>query len=171
MGLETLFSWIIDKIEQLVPVRWVRPWEGGVRVHGSRFREVGPGFHLVVPFFGEVTKINVKQQTVDCDTQEVRSASGTTWRVSISITYEVHRVANALVNVQDYETSLIVEAMNFVARWINLANDDDISIVSICEACYPEVRREGFKWGCAVQRIGINSLSHIRMYRVVTNAN
>lgn len=186
MGFEVLFQWLIDKVEELVPFRWCYPNQAGVRIRtlpgvgwlgrwwgrvprtGQWVRDVGPGPVFKLPFFDLVHLIVVKRRNVDIDNIRVVTVDQRVMMISVTLLYRVVSARKAILDTEDFDTSLVVDTMAEITKWANGQRSSDITVGALVESCYPTVRRRGFNWGCEVLEVGVNSLAPHKLYSVLT---
>jgi regulator of protease activity HflC (stomatin/prohibitin superfamily) len=167
--MQALIDLIVSLWDSLLPWTIVDPWERGIRVRlGKWVKKVGPGPHFTLPFIDQVHTINVKRQVVDLPDQSVETSDRIPMLVSGSVTYSIRQAHRIFLDVQDHDDSLIAEVMIELSEWVNKHVYDEITIERMVEACFPAARQIGFRWGCEVERLGINSLSKHRVYRLLT---
>ena len=174
MGLDTLFQWLISQIEEIVPFRWVMPDEAGIRIRtvpffGQRTVDVGPGPCLKLPWLDVLRKCVVKARTVDLDNITVRTRDGVTFLISLSLKYDISHPRRFLLEVENADTSLVVDAMSTVCAWTNEQQAETVTVASLVAACYEPVRKRALKWGVTLHEIGVNSIAHHRVYRLLTS--
>lgn len=192
MGFEVLFQWLIDKIEELVPFRWVHPDKAGVLVkhdpiaaflprllrrlpwlrampiNGQWVYDVRAGVVFKLPFFDQLRVIKVKRRNVDIDNVTVLTADGKTLFISLTVMYRVGNPRRAILDTEDFDASLVTDTMSLITAWANATDAMVIDVASLVDACYEPIRKAGLQWGCDVQAIGVNSIAPHRFYRVLT---
>lgn len=167
--MQAFIDFLLQVWRDLLCFKIIAPWEEGLRVRfGKRYRAFGPGVHFKLPFFDQFHVMNVRRQTVDLEDQTVETKDGVPVLVSLSLQYEIRNVANVFVKVQDFDVSLLTEAMNIVAAWINTHLYEECTIERVVRDNYEPIRKIGFEWGCTVLRLSVNNLARHRVYRLVT---
>jgi regulator of protease activity HflC (stomatin/prohibitin superfamily) len=170
--MQAFIEFIISIWDRIIPLAVVAPWEGGVRVRSlpflrQRVKKVGGGVVFTIPFADEVEMINTKRQVVDLDPQFVQTKDGKQIQLSLTVTYSIQHADKVWTDVQDHDDSLAAEAMNIAAEWVNETDYRDVTIKNLVEACQPQIRTVGFRWGCKVEKIGVNGLAQAKVLRVV----
>ena len=169
--MQALLDFLLGIWRDLLFFKIIAPWERGVRVRfGKYYRGFGPGVHFKIPFFDTFHIVNVRRQTVDLEDQTVETRDGIPVLISLSLQYEIRNVESVFVKVQDFDVSLLTEAMNIVAAWINTHLYAECTIERIIGDNYEPIRKIGFEWGCTVLRVSVNNLARHRVYRFVTSA-
>lgn len=167
--MQALIAWLTNIWERLFPWVIVDPWEAGIRVRAGKWvKEVGPGLHFTIPFIDAIETINTRKQWEMVLEQTVETADRVSMLIVSNINYEVKHPKKLWLEVQDHDDSLSEECAVRIAAWVNESNYADVTIKNLVFACYPEVRRMGFRWGCEVLELGIKTLSKHRAYRVLT---
>ncbi len=171
--MEALLSFLSDLWDRLIPWTTVDPWEEGVRVRSVPFRtqkttKIMPGVVFTIPFFDAVEAINVRRQVEVLDDQSVETSDRVSMLVAVTVKYDIKNVERLFLRVQDHDDSLAAETQSIVAAWVNATEYKDMTISNLVDGCYNAVRDEGWKWGCEVKGLGVNSLSKHRPYRLLT---
>lgn len=167
--MQSLLNFLLQIWRELLFFKIIAPWEEGLRVRvGKYYRAFGPGPHFKLPFIDTFHVVNVRRQTVDLEDQTVETRDRIPVLVSLSLQYEIRNIQNVFVKVQDFDVSLLTEAMNVVAAWINTHLYEECTIDRIVTENFDPIRKIGFEWGCTVLRLSVNNFARHRVYRLVT---
>jgi len=84
-------------------VRIIRPYEKGVVERLGKYQRTWePGFHLLVPFFDRVTKIDMRENVVDVPPQEVITKDNVAVTVDAVVYYEPTDPFKLIYNVTNF---------------------------------------------------------------------
>jgi hypothetical protein len=177
MGLDVLFSWLIDKIEECYPfqiipydeagvhtvtiplVKWLRWLIKSIPPNGQWVENIGPGAVARMPFMSEIRTVSVKKSYRDTEDIPIRAKDGKTMLVSLALKLRVHNPRRALLEVEDWQTSLVTDAHNVIALWVEQHDAHDIRIQRLIDECFEPIRVAALEWGVTVTAVGVNSLA------------
>jgi hypothetical protein len=102
-----LWRFLIELVQTLWPLREVEQWERGVRFWCRRpVGTVGPGLHMVLPYFGDVRAVSTVPAVITTPLLTITLSDGATCTYGLSATVGVTDPQAALCEVDDYtETS------------------------------------------------------------------
>lgn len=108
---------LIDIASNLVPLRFVRPWERALYLVAGRFwKVVGPGPQLVMPGLCEVIRVSVVPEVYTTPLQSITLRDGTSLTFSASITVVVTDPHAAWCNVGHYTETVTETAAALLAE-------------------------------------------------------
>lgn len=171
--MEVLFNFLISIWEHIIPFVYVDPDERCVRWRGVPFvnhlwvKELGPGIHLKISFFDRVSSVVVKPRYLDIADITCETKDRQVLLVSLGLKFWIHNLTKALLEVENFEESLVTDAQAIVAQWVEEHNYEDIRIAKLVEECYPKIQSAALEWGCKMRGIGVNSIAKHRVYRLL----
>ena len=141
------FSFVVDEYERGVMLRF-----------GKYHRDLLPGIHFKIPFRVDVPiVISVVPDATRLQTQVFTLADGTTVALTPVLTYRVHNVKKALLEVEDAETSLHDATAGAIRRLVSPHPFQDLQSPDKCAEIEmlvtKDIRSEAFKWGYEVLRV------------------
>lgn len=163
---DRLVDFILSVLDRLNPFVWVRPDELAVWEVGAQYGPAGPGIKVCIPIVRVYRRVLAKRQTIDLQDQPLESADGTSWLVSCSVTYRIVNAVLALIETQDFDDSIEVDAMEIIATWINQAKDENITVLKLIAGCQRKIKGMAGKWGCEAEKMGVNGLVRTGVYYV-----
>ena len=170
INLNTLWQFLIDIIERIIPLWIIPPWEAGVRVRfGKHWKEVWPGIHFKIPFFDEFHTMNVKRQIAPCPKQTITTTDGVVMTLSALLTYNVRHPATVWVKIQDFDDSLIALAMQEIHEFVASRAASEVSYDALVEAVLPVLRKNAFSWGAEVEDLGFSDLAAVTAIRLMSD--
>lgn len=94
---------LVELVAFLWPGRLVKQWQRGARYRFGRYiREVGPGIYWVVPWFTEVTEVDVCEAIIGTDRLDVTLSDGSLLSFTATAVVQVVDVRAALNDVEQY---------------------------------------------------------------------
>ena len=180
--MQAIFDFLLSVWEKLLPWAVVEPNEAGVRIRSvpfiswlaPRFRippggqwvaEVAPGAVFKLPLFDTIKKCVVKRRNIDLSNITVELRGGATYIISLTLRYAVKNVRRALLETEDFDASLVTDVTSIVARWAT--HQEGMEPDRMLSECYEPVRVAGFRWGCEVEQLALNTVAKHRIYRIV----
>jgi len=168
-------TWIdaaINKIVWLWPFKKVQPWQRAVRSCFIPFRGVKvtilhPGIARAIPWFDSFEVRDIREDTWNLPTQSVTTKDDVAVSLSANFVYEIDDVKSAVLNVQEFASSLQDLAMVHLAErireltWAELRDgqkDLERSLKGTLET-------RAKKWGVGINRVGITDLVKARQFR------
>lgn len=166
--LNRLVDVLLEFLELFYFVEIVDEYQRGVVLRfGRHHRDIEPGACFYWPFRIERPMvISVVPDITRLPTQSFTLRDGVTVAVTPAITYRVHNVKTALLEVEDAETALLDATSGEIRR---LLADHDWCDLLDPEACaeienqiLKGIRREAFRWGFEVTRASFPDLVRLR---------
>ncbi|MBE6493724.1 MAG: SPFH/Band 7/PHB domain protein [Methanosphaera stadtmanae] len=139
----------------------LRPFEKGVVERlGSYSRTADSGLNLILPFFENIQKVDMREQVVDVPPQEVITKDNTVVVVDCVIYYEVIDPVNATYNVVNFYQALTKLAQTNLRNIIgDLELDQTLTSREMINANLREVLDVATdKWGSKVVRVEIQRI-------------
>jgi regulator of protease activity HflC (stomatin/prohibitin superfamily) len=94
-----LFGLIVIKAS----IKILREYERAVVFNLGRFQKVkGPGLVLLIPFFQEMVRVDLRIQVIEIPTQDVISRDNVSMKVDAVLYFNVVNPERAIIQVQDY---------------------------------------------------------------------
>ncbi len=165
---------IYEAIRKLIPrVELIQPDEAGVMVTlGTRIKVLPPGWYLLWPLIQEIFYATVTTQVKDLRPQSVFTKSGRNMTVSGIIKYKVTDIQKAMLEVQDYDSSL--QALSLGVLNIILSTTEKIedwSPEGLADQVLQKIREEASGWGLKIQKVYISDFGQVRNIRLLTDRN
>ena len=162
-----MFSELLGLIVR--PALWVLRWiphmgrmhitERGVRLSGRHIAEIGPGFYLWIPNMSLVVSDNVKRKARSLADQTLTTKDGVTVRAGAVIDFRVVNITSWLVENEDPEIGLYVEAQRLVCEWVEAHNFDEILARSSGQLTGLAEEQLGKEFGVWIRRLGFDTFA------------
>jgi regulator of protease activity HflC (stomatin/prohibitin superfamily) len=164
--MQSVIDFLLGIIKHVTPIWIVNPWDGGVHAIGKWWWKVGPGIHFKLPFLSQIATVNVKRQTVRTFEQVIRTLDGYEVVCQAVITYAIRYAHKVFIEVQDWDSALVERAMVFQAQFIASHRLEELTVDTMGASIKPQIRQEGFRWGCEVEDYGVVELARVRVLRL-----
>jgi regulator of protease activity HflC (stomatin/prohibitin superfamily) len=102
-----VLGWAILDIIVTSGVRLAAQWERGVVFRLGKYKDTrGPGLFLVVPVIDQVTLVDTRIRTMDIPAQQVITKDNVPVKINGVVFYQVSKVEDAIIKVQDYRYAI-----------------------------------------------------------------
>lgn len=121
-GLETLFCWVpwlITWVVSWMPTRGrLYVYEGGVKITGGKVKVLKHGTYWFFQRWSEVFADNIKRKVVELTKQVLTTRDGKRVRVGGVLIYHIKNIETWLVENENPEQSVTVEAERVLREWV-----------------------------------------------------
>lgn len=167
--LDRLIDALFAIWKALLPWQVIQPYERAVLLRLGTFRrELGPGFHWIIPFHVDVVlNDHVTPRTTRLGGLSTTTRDGRAIAFDAVVTYRVHSIKTAILEVTDLKDAIADACAGQIGT--TLARFDWEAIwktEDALEALHADCRKRGFKWGVeilAVQLAGIALVKNLRI--------
>lgn len=97
-----------------------------VKLYSSNHKLLLPGYHFYLPCIHEVRVCYITRQELDLPEQILTTSDGITVLVSASIVYRIHGVLKALINTQDYSSTVVEVAQRAVSEMVTSSTSEEV---------------------------------------------
>lgn len=171
-----MFQWLNDILQRfldLIPQPFlILPNEKGVRCNCFPWitwhTSIGPGFYLQWPLFQEIIKVEITPQVVDLRPQSVLTSEGRSMVVSGAVRYRVTDAEKAILNVQDFDASIVALALGTIAKAVG-GIGKDVTLTDLQESVRSALAKEAAGWGLKIEQIYITDYDKVRSIRLLQN--
>lgn len=160
---------ILTAVRNVFPKSFsVFPDEGGVRItFGKRVKALKSGWYIYWPLIQHVEKISITPQPIDLRAQSVLTSDNIDMAISGAILYKINDARKAILEVQDYDRSVVTVALGVIAEHIGNHQSDKLEIEKLREAILTKVREEAVGFGLKIMRVYITDLGHAKNLRIL----
>lgn len=165
---DKLLDFILNFIEDILPLTIVNQWEMGVHLRfGKYYRVVQPGLVLKIPFVDKILKTEVITQTVHLQPQTLTTLDEKSIVLKSIIRYHVHDVKKFLLNVMHASDVLVDTTQGIIRDIVEGTNWEDLYEVN--ETLKSEVANVVKDWGITIERVTLTDLGIVRTYRIMSD--
>ncbi len=151
----------------------VAPDEEGVReTLGKRFEKISPGWYITWPLIHRTIRLTVTLQVVNLPGQSIYTKDRVSIVISGALQYRIDDAAKAILEVQDYDESLIALSLGIIAEYVNKRTlDECMNIDTLCDEILKGIRKASYGWGIKIMRVLITDLAPVQSFRIIGNTN
>ena len=165
---DKLIDFLLNLKDELIPVRIINEWEGGIQMRGGKFlRNVKPGIRFKVPFIDHIWVAYTVAQTVDLLPQTLTTKDGKSIVLKGIIRYKVIDCKKYLMTVNSAK-DVLVDTVQGVIREIiedyTWGSDIELNdLITEKSASVVDV------WGIKVESVTLTDFGIIRTYRLMSD--
>lgn len=146
----------------------VSPWESSIRVRFGKYtKQCSPGIHFKIPVFDEYHSFNVVPRVVNLPHQSLKTADGKNLALSGALAYYVSDAEKALVEVDDFETSLVNLAMGLLADFVANHPATECTHDAIQTAVADSLSDAAEAWGIDITHVYLVDLADVKTFRLL----
>ena len=166
--LNNLLQILIAIWWDLMPVFVVKAYEGGVVLRRGMFqREVGPGWHLKIPFLDQPLLTIVVTTTIRGNAQSLTTDDGVDICTSGIVKYRIADVRVFLLEVTDATDALYDVLLAETKKIVVSHGWDQCRGAQADRWLTQRVRRESAKWGVAVEQATLVTVAKMPSLRLI----
>lgn len=186
--MQAILDLLLQLWRELVPIALIAPDEGGIRIttlplawllrlsptlrrylpaNTQWVQDLRPGAAWKLPFLSDIRKCKVTPTYVDIPNIRVQTPDGKVKLISLTAKFHVHNVRRALLEVDDYAASVVVDVQGIVTAWGNRRTAAEITVERLLADCSPPCRQAALEWGCRLRELGTNSLADHKVYSIL----
>jgi len=165
------FVELIEVITRVIPrIKKVPPNEKGVFLNAGHFRrDVEEGIYVFWPLIQDILTIDVTPQVINLPNQSVTTNDQKTVAIGGAIEYSIGNVQKAILEVQDYDTSLQNLAMGIIADFVMTHTFDEcIKSDQLKKEVTDGIRHRATDWGLRIRKFYLTDLAEHQVHRVMT---
>lgn len=151
----------------------IDPYQMGVVIRlGKLNREIGPGWHALIPFgVDRAIEINTVTKTADLWPATLTLRDGTTISVSVVIRYNIRDVKKALLEVDHIMDAIKDSVSGYVSRTVRAATWEELQSPEFAELLPKECRRRAWKYGIEIEDVVLGDLCRTRPITLIGNGS
>lgn len=135
-------------------------WTGLCFTFGRAGRELGPGFHILIPFVQRARKMPTRSRTLDLPFQRVVNLDGLVYHVDANLVYRIIDVRKAMIEIDQLEKGMLQMLGLGVQEVLRKTSDAELGQHEhIDRALASNLARRLAPWGVKVERVGFPSIS------------
>jgi len=164
---------IMDRIlGTLQAIEHLGPPDAGIRVTyfiwWMRTTDIGPGWYIWHPWFQYIETVNVKIKGVSTEPQSATTKDGHEWCVGITIAYSIFNARKALLEVEDYEKTLMEFLLGLGVEYVSTKTKDELLEVTSCNGeLQKKVHAYAKRFGIRINDVWLNNTGKSRNLRVM----
>lgn len=142
-------------------IRQVDQYERGIVFTMGKFSTIWqPGWHLIIPIFQKLTKVDVRVKAVDVPDQEAITKDNIPIRINAVIYYRVNDAAKAVIEVEDFYFAVSQLAQTTMRNAVGEVTLDDLlqKKKQVSEGIKLVVDKVSDAWGIDVQSVELKDI-------------
>ena len=168
--LDKLIEFLLNIIDQSLPVKVVTQYQQGARFRGGKFKGVlNPGIHFKIPFLDDIDLHTTVTTTITLPPQSVITKDGKSIVIRAHIKYKVHDLAIFAVEVWDAVDALSDMTGGIIYNAIRTRGFEELRTVDLDTELTRLAKPEAKVWGIALQKVTVTDFSEMRSYRLFTD--
>ena len=146
-------------------------FERGVVLRAGKFsREIGPGFHWLIPFNIErAFTDNVVPRTQNLGAQSLTTKDGKNVVVSGIVTAKIRDIKKAVLEVEGVDHALIDSCYAGIASLVSASTWDEIRSEEFSDKLTAACRKQAFRYGVEITRVQLSDVALSRALRLFMN--
>jgi regulator of protease activity HflC (stomatin/prohibitin superfamily) len=155
------FTWLVLDIIISSGIKMAAQWEKAVVFRMGKFSSIkGPGLFFIIPLIDQARFIDTRVLTLDIPTQQVITKDNVPVRINGVLFFQVRKVDDALIKVQDYRYAISQYAQTSLRDVIGQMTLDQLLTEreEIGKAIEANVEKDTQEWGLEVKGIRIQDI-------------
>ena len=147
---------VIDEFERGVVLRFGRP-----------VRDLGPGFHWIIPFqVDRVMADNVVPRTINLGSQSLTTKDGKAVVVAGVVTAQIRDVRKALLEVEGVDDACIDSSYGAIGALVASHTWEEVQHEDFSDVLTKACRKQAWRFGIEIQKVQLSDLTLARTYRL-----
>ena len=168
---DRLIDFLLQFIDQLLPVTPVNQTDKGVRLRFGKFKQVvDPGWHFKIPFVDEVVKHTVLWTTMSLTSQSLTTKDGKDVVVKGIIKYRIADIETFLLEVWDAVDAISDMTQGIIFDIVKEKTWDELQTSDLKPLITRKVRNEAKRWGIEVETVTLSDLAKIKSIRLLNDS-
>ena len=155
------FTWLVLDIIVSSGIKMAAQWEKAVVFRMGKFSSIkGPGLFFIIPLIDQARFIDTRVLTLDIPTQQVITKDNVPVRINGVLFFQVSKVDDAIIKVQDYRYAISQYAQTSLRDVIGQMTLDQLLTEreEIGKAIEANVEKDTEEWGLEVKGIRIQDI-------------
>lgn len=170
-GIDRIVDFLLESLQAFKFFEVIEDYAEGVVLRFGRFhRQLGPGIHLVIPFYVERVLVdNVVPRTVNLPEQSLMTADGKCAVVSAVVTARIKSIRKALLEVEGVDDALKDSCGGQISSVVQSSTWDQLRSGEVTDQLTKACRTQAFRWGIEimqVQLVDVTLARSIRLWRM-----
>lgn len=167
---DRLIDFLLQFIDQLLPITPVNQTDKGVRLRFGKFKEVlEPGWHYKHPFIDEVVKHTILWTTMSLTSQSLTTKDGKDIVVKGVIKYRIADIQIFLLEVWDAIDAISDMTQGIIFDIVKEKTWDELQTLDLKPLITRKVRNEAKRWGIEVETVTLSDLAKIKSIRLLND--
>jgi regulator of protease activity HflC (stomatin/prohibitin superfamily) len=166
--LDKLIDFLAGIWHELVPVKVMPPFAGGVQLRMGAFLRVldGGGWYWKIPFIDDVVEEHVVPRTERLTGLAATTVDGKAIGFDAVITWRISDIQKAILDVLDLKDAIADSCAGIIGTELSNRTWADIVHGEAVEALTAACRKRGWKWGVEIQLVQLTGVAPVKNLRV-----
>jgi len=162
--LDLLLAWV----DRIVPFKVLDPFQEGVVLRFGLFqRELGPGFHWIIPFGVEmVLEDNVVPRTVNLGAQSLTTRDGVPVVIGGVVTASISNIRKALLEVEGVDDALKDSCYGVIGQLVGSHTWDELHADDFAGKLTDACKKQASEYGIRIKRVQLSDMARMRAIRL-----
>jgi regulator of protease activity HflC (stomatin/prohibitin superfamily) len=171
------FSWLKDLLvtwyEWLLPFTVIDAYEEAVVLRLGKFhRQLGPGFHLIVPFGVErAISDEVVPRVINLSSQSLTTSDGVSAVIGGAVTFSISDIRKAMLEVKTVHQAIADSCCGAIGQAVRGAQWDALTSDAFIKELTSKCREYARKYGLRIERVQLTDLARMRALRLHVDQN
>ena len=165
--LDKLIEFLLNIIEDIMPVFFVKQYNNGILLRMGKFvRVVKPGVVFKIPFLDKIEVVTIVTTTLSVPTQSVITKDKKQLVVKSVVKYKIADVELFMLNVYDSTDAISDITQAIIKEQISLRTFEECTDNDFDNTVTKKLRVEMKKWGIEVDRVTLTDIGQIKSLRL-----
>lgn len=167
--LDKLLDFVIQFIELFRFWVVIHPYEAGVQLRlGKFYKTLDCGLHWIIPFgVDHIASEHIVPTTHSLGDESITTADGKSLGFHAIVTYRVHNIKKALLDVEDVDHAVRDACSGEIGRVLRESTYEDIGFPSILTELTSACRARGFRYGIEILSVQLAGLALCKSLRLM----
>jgi len=168
--LDRLIDFLLQFIDQLLPITPINQTDKGVRLRFGKFKEIlNPGWHYKIPFVDKILSHSVLWTTYSVPAQSLTTKDGKDVVVKAVIKYRVVDIQTFLLEVWDAIDAISDMTQGIIFDIVKDKTWEELQTIDLKPLITRKARLEAKRWGIEVETVTLSDLAKIRSIRLLND--
>ena len=127
-----------------------------------------PGWHVYIPWAGDITGNSILPQVVETEAQVVETDDGKAWSMTVAIHYRIKDVRKHVTSVEDFDDSLPNMVQLRLQQNVRGLTDKEFRELDVCSTLLEEAQVQAEKWGVEIIELDFVTCCRVRVYHLTS---
>lgn len=159
-------DWIIVVIVAILviiigSIKQINEYERGIKFRLGKFiKEINPGWHLIIPIFESLKKVDIRTKAVDVPEQDAITKDNISVKINAVLYYKIEDAAKSIIKVEDYKYAISQLAQTTMRNAVGTVTLDDLlsEREKISKEICNIVDKAATSWGIDVENVELKDV-------------
>lgn len=159
-------DWIIVVIVAILviiigSIKQINEYERGIKFRLGKFiKEINPGWHLIIPIFESLKKVDIRTKAVDVPEQDAITKDNISVKINAVLYYKIEDAAKSIIKVEDYKYAISQLAQTTMRNAVGTVTLDELlsEREKISKEICNIVDKAATSWGIDVENVELKDV-------------